>query len=522
MTRGIVYYNRGTKCLIRMLVSVYTLRRTGYAGAIALMAEYNIDKKTKTRNDLPDWVRRELKRLDVQIVDIPNDQSVEYALVQKTRLHNWAPYDVCLFIDADTLVLRDPSELLDPIEAKGYGVARFVDWITTGNKISGRIRSWRCIVGDRMTEEALAYGPAVNTGVFGWRRGFKMLAPLQVACEQGYEHQKIDGAPLNRTLDEVAAQMFCPQFDVALFDEVWNWSVQYGLAATDSGKIGIIHYHGGKHLLTDPSHKPHTLWACEQWRQAYWELRNGSPEYDAYGGTHADNNLRKYELPKQRKDLTVVCASDERYTGKLERHLKVWLKTPGLREQQYLLLCVGSPPHVGEFARFNRYQNMTQVYYEPVKGAERREQALSAFIFGVADNVKTDFHMKLDGDAEVKGDFVWPDYTRYTITADRWGSTRNKGAPHLDKHFLVVMDEFWQKRTGEPPIFPTDIPVDARYRHPRIRSYCFIARTDFIRKIADECKPRLPIPSHDGVSWYWATREGLKINRHNFREFINA
>ena len=519
MSSGIIYYNVQTKCMVRILVSLYSLRRSGYTGPVAVIYEEHIDRKQQARVLLADWFKREAIRLGAELVQIPHDQNVEYALTQKARLWRFTPYDCSLFIDADTLVCQDPGHLLRDIETgPGFAAVRFVSWVTTGAKVSRRIKAWECVVGPELTQAALDYGPAINTGTFGFRKGHPMLSHWERICVDGYEMQKTPPqCPGKRTLDEVAAQVLIPQYKTTLWDERWNWSIQYGLAKPD--EVGICHYHGGKHLLQDPEHRPETHALCDKWREAYWELRNGSPEYEHY--TEWDRNLVRYELPKQRDDLTILCATDAKYCNKLERHMAVWMQTPGLREQRYLVLCVSGIPYIGEFARLNRWTNVEQVYYAPPPGAERREAALSAFVFGAAQHVKTAYHMKLDGDSVVKGPFVWPDYAKHHITADPWGSTRNKGAPHLKRHFLNELDSWWQKRTGDKPMFD-EIPVDQRFKHARFRSYCCIVETSCIRELAAMCNQRLPVPSHDGCLWYVGTRLGWKIKRHKFRAYINA
>jgi len=400
-------------------------------------------------------------------------------------------------------------------------VTKFVDWVTTGSKISRRIESWRCICGDKITDDATAYGTAVNTGVFGWRKGHPLLEPWEKICVDGHEMQKRPPyMPLNRTLDEVACQMLVAQYDHTLWDAKWNWSIQYGIEPLDD--IGICHYHGGKHLLEDPEHRAETLAMCDEWRKAFWQLRNSSPDYDEFAVRRGDRNTTRYEIsPKVRHDLTILCATDATYANKIERHMEVWMDTPGLREQRYLLMCIDGIPYTGEFARMNRWKNVEQVHYKTIEGGERREKALSAFIFGAAEHVKTKYHMKLDGDAKCSGPFIWPEYKGQVCVCPGWGGTRNKGAPHLKRHFLNELDAFWEAKTGEPPIFP-EIPVDARYKHPRIRSYVCIQLTSYIQKIARECAPRLPIPSHDGLLWYYMEREGVPNSRFRFTDFIKA
>ncbi|SRR6266404_2167786 len=138
---------------------------------------------------------------------------------------------------------------------------------------------------------------------------------------------------------------------------------------------------------------------------------------------------------------------------------------------------------------------------------------LAAFVFGVADHVRTPHWMKLDADAApVRSWWEWPNYEDYTIVSHAWGFTRMKGDRGASRHWFNRLDDMFRP---SDPFFPeTFDPIRDRVRHTgerdgvpkRFNSYCHIEKTEFTRRIAnylrDNNSSRLPIPSQDTISWY--------------------
>lgn len=505
MKRGVVYYNLGTKCLIRLSVSLYTLRRSGYTGPVCIIYE----------GDLPDWFIKESDTRGVTYAKIPDEHRVDWALVQKASLWRYTPFDTSLFIDSDTVVMKNPEELFPQIEEHGFGVTKFSNWTTNGGGIMrGRVNGWRSIIGDEMTDKALHYGPALNTGVFGWVKGHPILPAWESLTRAGHAHGEKNG-PATRIIDETACQVLAPNYPHTPLDQSWNRSIKHTTLPVE--QTGIVHYHGAKHI------QGHDL--CYLWTDAYWRMRNTSAVYESISDPHGDRRLTAIEAPKCRADMTVCCAANPNYMPKFMRHFNQWMETKGLREQRYILFVVNAKASDPAYDPIRQWRNVTLIEYH-IDVPTIREAAFSAFIFGVAEHVKTPYHLKLDGDSVPKSDFIWPRYTESTITSDPWKYTRNKGTPPDAKHFLNSLDDWWANQADIPeenrkPLFP---PLDpkARYRHKRIRSYCCIASTEFIRDVARRCGNRLPAATHDGTIWYAATRLGLPINRHGFRKYITA
>lgn len=498
--RGIIYFNRGTKCRIRLLVSLYSLRKH-YAGPVAVLIDSGDDE----------WFVSELLRLDAQIVDIPRGDNA--ALAAKSTMWKWTPFATSLFLDADTLVMADPSPLFDEIEKTGIMTYHFADWSTTGRKISKRIRAWKPATSEHDVNQALAYGPAVNTGIHGYVRGHPFLADWESLTHRGYAKNCT-----RRLVDELAWQMLLHRHPCTVVGPEWGASVKFW----DVGSAKIIHYHGSKHTLDLP--------ACDPWKQTYREYRDGSPAAVELGKAGGDRRFRRWlaaDLPPnplRRENLTIVTAVNPGYAAKLAANWPLWMQDPEIAAQRFILFVNRRP----KLPWAETPPNVTIVPWKfDAAGDNIRERMLSAFVFGVAEHVQTDYWMKLDCDATPTGvAWEWPDYENFAITGHRCGRTVTKGQVDPPKHFLNQLDDWWwQVRFNDgdhEAIFPE---IEGRgHGHKRTASYCCIERTAFTQDLAATCNNmggRLPVPSQDTTAWYVAHRTEQPIRRMNMRKWFS-
>lgn len=507
--RGIIYYNRGTKCLVRLAVSLFSLRQV-YSGKVCIMFE----------GELPKWTQRLCETLGADMRQIAPGRT---ALLRKSELWRDAPYKKNLYLDTDTLVLKDPVEIFDAMETAdtGYGVTRYANWKSSGRKIAARIRAWKNVTSAAAIESAVAFGPAVNTGVFyfnterGDARAF--LEEWQNITTRAFEHSDYREKKIHaKVLDEIGCQIVVAHMPHHMLDETWNRSANHGVDL----KPGIVHYHGSKHVI------PNNIW-CDMWKETYWKLRS---EIGELADPCGDKRLRDYltkgsnkygTSPVVHKDLTIVTCADPKYAPRLTKNFKRWMTIPGLREQNFLIFTLNAETGDKEYDELRSFTNVRLVSYHSEHYI--REAAFSAFVYGTARHVKTKFWMKLDADAEPTeaGHFEYPKHWReYTISADPWHYTRNKPASEREKaHWLNRLDDWWAE---EGRLFTELIPGNQRFGHPRLRSFCWIEKTEFTRALALKCGPRLPVPSHDTTAWYVATRQKERIQAYKFRKWIRA
>ena len=487
MTQGILYFNQGSKCMIRLLVSLYSLRRH-YKGAVTLVQA----------GSAPGWFLEAVKHLDAEVLPI-NTRSLP-PLVYKARMQDITPYDVTMFIDADTVVNAPIDDYFKKIQEHTFCTGAFAGWKTTGGTISRRIKKFTPIARD-LVPAALRYGHAVNTGVFGFTKNATILEPWKQLTEEAWRTH------CSRIPDEVACQMLLPEHKHWLAPVEWGVSVKYGTTKLEDAKI--IHYHGRKHV--------HPFDLCSVWKQTYWEMYHAltlaKPRLSSnLRQAHGDRRLNRY-FKTIGSNLTIVTAVNEAYLPKLKNNFDLWKKTLGICEHPMILFVHGIP--AGD-RRLDFIRNRARIIeWDMPDAANERELMLSAFVFGTAKYVTTRWWLKLDADATPKPEayekyayhFRLPDDSwDKDIYGHKWRYTKSKGY-YRNEHFLNILDTWWKKLTGEDPIFPANLPLRERVSHKRLASFVCLHKTAFTKYCADLCSEnRLPVPSHDTFMWYVAER----------------
>ena len=311
-------------------------------------------------------------------------------------------------------------------------------------------------------------------------------------------------------LDEIAMQLLLPHHDHYTEDHIWNTSGKFG--NIDNAKI--IHYHGRKHCQ-DRKH-------CDPWKDEYWEIRNTNKYGNELNKNFGDKRLNRYLDEVCKKNVTVVSAANKSHIGKLEKNIENWMKTPGLREQNYLIFVNGLKSRKDR-SFLDKYNRVSVKRWDNEKAETPKELMLSCFIFGAAKFVKTEYMMKLDADCGVKHDengkiipFTWPEYDKFAITSHKWGFTKVKGDPIAKKHWLNTLDDWF----GGEPHFKEQFDLTERVKSSRIQSFCSIDKMDFIKRLSDKCDGKLPIPSQDTTTWYVAMRWNEPINRINMKNML--
>ena len=273
MTQGICYLLSGTKHAARLAVSLYSLRQH-YAGPAAIItAERESHAIGET---IAGDTRTNVIHLPVQTDD---RRGRNWSYLLKTRIQEFSPFEVTAFLDGDTLVRGPIDELFELPTPTHIVLTRFARWKTTGRRISKRIRSWSD-THPELVEAALAFGPAVNTGVFSFSKQSAVFQRWYPMCKDGRGHF---------LLDETAMQLLLPHVPHRMLDDRFNCSVRY--SDPDAPDVRIVHFHGSKHL------PPHTdLW-LEYYRQtclADWgRITQWTPARDRRLKKHLDSLKRQ-------------------------------------------------------------------------------------------------------------------------------------------------------------------------------------------------------------------------------------
>jgi len=252
MKKCVLYYNRGQKCTIRLIVSIASLRKY-YDGDIVLAYE---GEQTK-------YLLDRLKRYNV-ITRETDKSTVSNALADKPALSKYVDdYDLVLYVDSDTLFLNKIDEIWQLIRVYGFVVTNFSDWKTKGGMIEKRIREWEKVLPQEEIEKAVEYGKAVNTGVFGFSRIYK-YSEFNIFLD--WHQLTLKGQKENctrRMVDELACQCLLHKYPHLMVNINWNMSAKFG---EDNGHVKIVHYHGYKHVYKDE------FPLCKYWYNQWKEL----------------------------------------------------------------------------------------------------------------------------------------------------------------------------------------------------------------------------------------------------------
>lgn len=238
MSHGVIYYNNGTSCAVRLLISIYTLRKH-YTGQITILSEGDETISEK----IASMFKADFKKISL---NIPTGKNA--ILLAKPKIYEVAPYDNNLWLDADTIILNNIDDIFEIIEKNSLVVAQFSNWKTNEGIIAKRINMWKKFYPE-LTECALSFGPAINCGVVGFRKNATIF------------NDWYDMSLVGRRIfiaDESCLQLIIGMFEHKIVDPIWNTSCKYG-EITKNTKI--IHFHGKKHCrIGDPVPFNGQLW----------------------------------------------------------------------------------------------------------------------------------------------------------------------------------------------------------------------------------------------------------------------
>lgn len=254
---GVIYFNVGTKCLARLVTSLYSLRQHWH-GPVSVM-NGGMDGGIVERICRDERILAEHRAAAI----VHRRKNTAYAA--KPAIMRQSPYSVTVFLDADTLVVGGLEELFAKVAGEeatlgvspGVVLTAFSNWISTGPLIRRRIESMA-----RTSEEAARLGTialssphaAVNTGVVAFRREDPFLHYWERITEFGWNVF---------IADEMAAQLLTAdpaKYPHILVDDRWNASPMYH--GCEAGDVRVWHFHGDKHCVR-PGGKGaagHRLW----------------------------------------------------------------------------------------------------------------------------------------------------------------------------------------------------------------------------------------------------------------------
>ncbi len=141
----VLYYNRGDKCIIKLLVSISSLKK-----------HYNDDIVVVLEGKQNPYLIERLKKLNVVIKEI-KQHSANNPLAIKPSLHKYVTeYRQVLYLDSDTLIVKPLDEIFHNIKKYGFVVTQFSNWKTNvRGSVQRRIRAWSPVFDEDHIEKDL-------------------------------------------------------------------------------------------------------------------------------------------------------------------------------------------------------------------------------------------------------------------------------------------------------------------------------------------------------------------------------
>lgn len=522
--KGVIYYNRGDSCIIRLLVSIKSLRNY-YDGPITVFLENsNLDKFNSFVN-----------KYNFSIFNV-DSQKLDSSYVRKIAISKLSPYDKTVFIDADTLIVGKIDEIFDNIEDNDLVVTQFCDWLSSGGAIGRRIKGFSKYITEETLKKALDYGPAINTGVYGFHKNCSMFDEWLQLAKMGQSSRLY-------IPDEIACQILLHKYKVKVLGSKYNVSAKFGMNDEDKR---VIHFHGRKHCRR--------FELAEVWIKAFIELLE-SKEVNISEYINNDNNLRKFlrfkygwdkyvyrcldllgMKPSFKEDTaylkqtttttdknndapdntntTIVTACDPKYVECLKVSYPNWIKYKNINQFAMIVYVNGFEDNDSRLDFLRLHKNVKLIHWDMHNVKDHREKMLSAFVFGPPKDVKTKYWLKLDSDAYATNykDILSDDMKNYDIVGHKWGYTKPPG-------WINVLNK-WSIDKNLNFIFPfNEKQVNkTRYYHPRTNSFVQLHKTEFTIEAAKVAGDRLPIPSHDTFLWYVSCALKKSVKRYNFKK----
>jgi hypothetical protein len=519
LSRGVIVFNVGTKCLARLIVCLRSLRKH-YDGNLTVFLEGPHDKK------LVSGIKNSFK---CDVIYREKSPSNYRALLRKIEICQESPYDLSMVLDSDTVVTGDFTEMFEAAKGHDLAIPHFAGWLSSGKTISKRINRYKPLKPEYI-DAAVNYGPAINCGVFSWPKNTPIFKEWLKIAEWG------DNVAHIYIADEVACQLILPRYKVKIVDMKYNVSILHDPGTADPR---IHHFHGRKHVRPNVE-------KCGIWIREFIETLKENTcgirkmALDECGDKrlsrfiHGNEATMHRELQLQVKDIlglssrstckgfkdseiTIVTACDKKYVEQLRETLPNWIKYKHIDKFEVIV-------YVNGFRRIRRNKDLDFLRVLPklriipwdMPNAEnQREKMLSAFVLGPAKDVRTPYWVKMDADSFACNDepLLTPEMRDYVLCGHKWGYS-------WAKHMEILIP--WVNNHPHFQSLPKDTfdqaKVEGRkYYQPRLNSYCQFHNTEFVTMAAGLAGDRLPIPSHDTYLWYIAERLKLPYLRHNFK-----
>jgi lipopolysaccharide biosynthesis glycosyltransferase len=486
-SRGIIMFNRGSGCIVRAIVCLETLRRH-WDGPVTMYLE----------DPYPHEFDEVCKKYNVDVIHNEENHELK-TLVRKTDMFSNPPYDRTMWLDSDIIVNGPIDEMFDYLDDSDVAIPSFCGWVSNGRTMSKRINKFKGIAEDKHMSKALGKNAAVNTGILTFRKCENWTKFVNYWVNLAHEGSKA------RIFipDEVAFQVLYPSLgewglSYKIAPKKFNVSVKFGEKEEDKR---VIHFHGKKHCLDFP--------LCDYWKREFEDMREKNTANINSFVKYADKRLVKYLRAKDGFDeeVTIVTACDEKYVDFLRVTFPNWRKYKNI-DKHPVIVFVNGMELSDERLDFLRLSNVTMIPWSFPQAEDHREEMLSAFVFGTAKHVKTDYWLKLDADSYATNEkpLYTEDMKRYAYCGHRWGYSR---PDHIKKLDEWAKGHWRRKLKTAGPMIEEGRVDGRRFYHNTKRTISFIQlhKSKFTRFCVSLIKgDRLPIPSQDTYMFFVCNR----------------
>ena len=522
MTRGIIYYNTGKKCLVRLATTIYSLRKH-YRGPVAILSEGEESHQicTKIAGDLG---------VDFKAVEFQIPEGAQPTFLKKTLLHIVSPYDVSVFIDSDSLITGDPTPLFDWAEKYEFVATQFSNWAASGRIMTGRINNWKPYLPEYI-DQALKFGPALNAGVYAFRRDSRFM--------NDWFEKTLPGRHIHLP-EETSMQVLLHRYPNYVAPQIYNCSCKHSDPLDPD--VRIIHYHRNKHCRIG------LPFGAELWMRCFervleknvagikdWHLewdgtlkryfvhkskqtgQKETPVIKVVAPEKPEPKKEQEDMPRPRQlpqpyirhDVTLVGAISANLIPLFKQTVPTWAAKPQVAAMPLIIFTHGISDPQTQLRPYVKHKNVTFIPWEMPKYNDIRELMISSFVLGAARHVTTPYWLKLDLDTyfATPEDLFGPEHYTYDIVGHRWGQSFLRN--------IILLDN-WADTKGLPGkrLLPVDTQPPAHHRekygHARFISWACLHKTDFVKEAAALAGDRLPSESHDTFLWYIAYRLGRK------------
>jgi len=504
-SKGVIYFNSGVKCLARLYTSIHSLRKH-YDGPLTVIS---------TGDDSNQACRKLFKDTGIHVIEAEFpwvEEGKNAVFLKKASVAKHTPYDLTIFLDSDTIILGPIEDLWDLAEEHEFVIPQFSNWKSDKKTIVRRIKGWEEVYPELM-DGAINFGPAVNCGIFAFRRDSLFMKEW---------YQSIEPGRFNFIPDETGMQVILHKYPHYVANQKFNISCKFSDPYKEDSRI--LHYHGSKHCRLNEHGRP--IYHAEIWLNHFEEVKHEINKELMY----KDRQLRRYLNAKKKKpmpinrDMTLVTAVNPPYLDKFKLTLPTWQMKPQFKDCPLIVFHNGfdNPNEELSFVKEVSGRDVTLIPWDLPKAESPRELMLSSFVMGAPHAVKTDYWVKIDVDAYFcdEQDAILSHFFDYDIAGHKWKYTKSpKGSS-----WLATLDAWSEDKDIDGDNYLSEVETtlsyeQRRYSHRRIASFICLHNTEFTREAAEYVNDRLPVPSHDTYMWYICNR--LPDRRwcwHNFKK----